>query len=303
VSDRLEGSDPGPARARGPGSADVASFWARNTPHEDALDPFYEKFVDFAIAPSARARPLRILELGCGLGLLSSYLRERLAAEVVGMDVAPALLELARRRAGALGTGLAFVAGDVTRPPFAPGQRFDVVTGISILHEVPADAFPAMIAAIGGLLAPGGFGVFLENSAFNPLIVGARALTPRRLRLSHPGERPFDPVRFAMIERAFPVARRDCVGVVLFRRLYTQFLARRLRGPGLSSLCSWLDLMATRWLPPGLGLWLSYQQVVSFSRSGSLHRALDFDVVPRPWRPAYLSKGGAGPPPPALGRP
>lgn len=69
---------------------------------------------------SARSR---ILEVGCGTGAVTSWLRERTLAKVFGVDLEVAAV----RFANTVDRGASFAAGDGLHLPFAAGQ-FDAVT-------------------------------------------------------------------------------------------------------------------------------------------------------------------------------
>jgi len=90
----------------------------------------------------------RLLDVACGPGLVSQAAAER-AAEPVGLDVAPAMVE----RASARRPDLTFVEGDAHRLPFEAGS-FDAVTmSFGILHlSRPETA----LAEACRVLAPGG---------------------------------------------------------------------------------------------------------------------------------------------------
>jgi SAM-dependent methyltransferase len=106
-----------------------------------------------------RSVPKRILDIGCNGGL-HALEWSRLGAEVVGVDVAPVAIELARRRADGR-PGLRFEVADVLEGGFDRWGRFDLVTALGgvfncIERTDLVDAFRAVRAA----LAPGGDFVF-----------------------------------------------------------------------------------------------------------------------------------------------
>jgi ubiquinone/menaquinone biosynthesis C-methylase UbiE len=75
------------------------------------------------------ARGQRVLEVGCGTGLILSRIA-RCAAHATGLDVSPGMLRTARER------GLRVVLGSATRLPFAD-QSFDLVCSFKVLAHVP----------------------------------------------------------------------------------------------------------------------------------------------------------------------
>lgn len=98
----------------------------------------------------------RVLDVGCGTGVLTRVLaRWPNVASVVGVDLAPALLEKARAAAAEM-PNVRFEEGDGRSLPFE-GAMFDIVTSDSMLSHVPSpeqaigEAFRVLRA--GGCLA------------------------------------------------------------------------------------------------------------------------------------------------------
>jgi ubiquinone/menaquinone biosynthesis C-methylase UbiE len=96
----------------------------------------------------------RILEVGCGRGValppVALLTRPR---ELVGLDVDPALLAVARRRLERRGIDAQLVHGDVRSLPF-PAASFDVVIDFGTVWHI-ADAERAL-QEIARVLVPGG---------------------------------------------------------------------------------------------------------------------------------------------------
>jgi SAM-dependent methyltransferase len=110
------------------------------------------------------------LELACGTGRLTIPIARALVAEgrrLTGLDVAPAMLEAARRKAADAGVAVELVVGDMRR--FAFDRRFDTifVAFNSLLHLTTNDELRDCIACVREHLAPGGAFVF---DIFNPSI-------------------------------------------------------------------------------------------------------------------------------------
>jgi 2-polyprenyl-6-hydroxyphenyl methylase/3-demethylubiquinone-9 3-methyltransferase len=116
---------------------------------------------------------LRLLDIGCGGGLLSEPMA-RLGAEVVGADAAARNIPVARLHAEQ--SGLAIDYRHTTAEALAAaGERFDVVLNMEVVEHVPDPA--AYLAACASLLKPGGLMVCstLNRTArsFALAIVGA----------------------------------------------------------------------------------------------------------------------------------
>ncbi|HKA90885.1 MAG TPA: methyltransferase [Haliangiales bacterium] len=89
---------------------------------------------DFAAA----GRPRRILDLGCGNGVVGLALGLRFpAAEIVGVELDPTMAALARRNAELNGARLEVVEGDLARPASLPlaAASFDLVVTNPPFHR------------------------------------------------------------------------------------------------------------------------------------------------------------------------
>ncbi len=94
----------------------------------------------------------RVLDVGCGDGLLACVAAARGAA-VTGIDPDPAMLAAARRRAAGAGLELNLRYGTITHLPFPDGS-FDIVTAITVLCFVPEAG--AAFREMARMLRPGG---------------------------------------------------------------------------------------------------------------------------------------------------
>lgn len=114
-------------------------------------DQFCAAFGRDAAAPLP-LRGLRVLDAGCGGGLLAEPLA-RLGARVTGVDAAPEALEVARRHARQGGLALRYEEG-TAESLAAAGERFDAVTALEIVEHV-AD-LESFLDALANLVKPGG---------------------------------------------------------------------------------------------------------------------------------------------------
>ena len=103
-------------------------------------------------------RGCRCIDLGCGPGGNLGLLELLDPALIVGVDVSPLALDLARDGR----PGAALVRADISRDlPFAD-NTFDVVTIFNVLYHswIPSDA--AVLAEVRRILRPGGVALFTE---------------------------------------------------------------------------------------------------------------------------------------------
>jgi len=95
----------------------------------------------------ALPRGARILEVGCGRGVaLPEFARRLVPAALVGVDIDPALVALARRRVAQHGVAATVVEGDVRDLPFETG-RFDLVVDFGTCYHA-ADSLAGRRAAL-----------------------------------------------------------------------------------------------------------------------------------------------------------
>lgn len=143
---------------------------------------------------------LRVLDIGCGGGLLSEPLA-RIGADMVGADASATNIAIAERHAAVGGLGIDYRA-TTAEALSAEGETFDAVLAMEIVEHV-ADV-EAFVAACAGMVRPGGLVVFATiNRTLKALalaIVGAEYV----LRWLPRGTHSYDKlVRPLELERAF----------------------------------------------------------------------------------------------------
>jgi len=104
-----------------------------------------------------------ILEIGCGAGYFTKELA-RSGADIVGIDVSPELLEIAK--ANCLTSNVRYEIQDACALTYS-NATFDSVVGSSILHHLEIE--PAL-QEISRVLKPGGTIYFTEPNMLNPQI-------------------------------------------------------------------------------------------------------------------------------------
>ncbi len=77
----------------------------------------------------------RALEIGCGAGFVAAGLNDRYGTSVVGVDIDPEQIKIARERQGER-EGLRFLEADAANLPFKD-EEFDLVISQMVLHHIP----------------------------------------------------------------------------------------------------------------------------------------------------------------------
>lgn len=161
--------------------AEAFAFWV-----EAASPKRYDLLLD-------RLLPTRVgevLDIGCGPGYLSLHLAAR-AEHVVGFDLSPAMIRIARRyRDEARYRNIDFLVGDAHCMPFT-SKSFDLVVSDTTLHDTEISV---TLPIIRELVRPGGLIVLRDKITHNrkraasPLwqLLGAVRSFPRYVRRSGP---------------------------------------------------------------------------------------------------------------------
>jgi SAM-dependent methyltransferase len=103
------------------------------------------------------------LDVGCGPGLVARHLSGRVSS-LHGVDVSEAMVERAR----AAVPEAEFRVSEANRIPYEDGF-FDLAFTVCVLHHVPGDERPGLIAEMGRVTRPGGLVVVFEHNPWNPL--------------------------------------------------------------------------------------------------------------------------------------
>jgi len=143
-----------------------------------------------------------VLEIGCGDGA-NAILLAKLGAQVLGVDVSQASIELAEKRAALNGVrdSVRFVCSPLELVNLPP-NHFDAIVGVAILHHIIA-SLDLVLRRLAASAKPSGTFMFAEPINFNP--------TLRRIRLSlpvhteaTPDERPLEKSDIDVIRHAIP---------------------------------------------------------------------------------------------------
>jgi 2-polyprenyl-6-hydroxyphenyl methylase/3-demethylubiquinone-9 3-methyltransferase len=166
------------------------------------------------IAERAPLAGSRVLDVGCGGGLLSEALA-RGGARVTGIDLAPGMIEVARLHAAESQLDIDYRGTAAEELAGTAAESFDIVTCMEMLEHVPAPA--AMTATLARLLRPGG-ALFVSTlnrnlKSFLLAIVGAEYLLRLIPRGTHEYERLIRPAELARWGRAAGLTLHELAGI------------------------------------------------------------------------------------------
>ena len=174
-----------------PLSADIGSFQQHGSAFWDVQGPYRTlhqinparlQFVERFVVLSG----LRVLDVGCGGGILSEALAER-GASVLGIDLAESALQAAE--AHRAGQAVEYRL-ESSRETAARGEVFDVVTCMEMLEHVADPA--AVLRDIHALLKPGGWAFFSTINRTLKARLGAVYAAEYLLRLVPQGTHQYD---------------------------------------------------------------------------------------------------------------
>ena len=174
-----------------PLSADIGSFQQHGSAFWDVQGPYRTlhqinparlQFVERFVVLSG----LRVLDVGCGGGILSEALAER-GASVLGIDLAESALQAAE--AHRAGQAVEYRL-ESSRETAARGEVFDVVTCLEMLEHVADPA--AVLRDIHALLKPGGWAFFSTINRTFKARLGAVYAAEYLLRLVPQGTHQYD---------------------------------------------------------------------------------------------------------------
>jgi 2-polyprenyl-6-hydroxyphenyl methylase / 3-demethylubiquinone-9 3-methyltransferase len=166
------------------------------------------------VAKRAKLAQQRILDVGCGGGLLAESLA-RSGAVVTGIDLAPAMIEVARLHAQESQLNIDYQLCSAEQYAQRSERPFDVITCMELIEHVPDPA--GLLQAIARLLRPGGqFFISTINRnlrSFLLAIVGAEYVLKLIPRGTHEYARLLRPSELARFARAANLSLRDVSGI------------------------------------------------------------------------------------------
>ncbi len=176
-------SKPGP----GPGHR-LFDVWSRFYDVPWVQRATYRPVHDAVLPALKDRRPARVLDVGCGTGLLTSRMRSELPrSQVVGCDFSAGMLERARRHS----RRVRWVQGNALQLPFGD-ESFEALVSTEAFHWFPDQS--AALAEFFRVLVPGGHllvalanarvGLLSEVTRVGSRLLGGPLYWPTRRRLS-----------------------------------------------------------------------------------------------------------------------
>lgn len=199
----------------------------------DCLHPFTPAERPFAILGDVRGK--RIFELGCGDGGNSVLLALK-GAEVVGIDISPRAIEIAKNRARLHGVEhrTEFYALPVETYLERAAAKFDIICGFAVLHHL-LPVLDGVMASLKRMGREETVYLFTEPIAISRVLRAMRKILPLNAHAT-PDERPLETADIEIIRRHLPNAK-------LYLQLFLgRFWARFIGGRVEDYSALWLAL-------------------------------------------------------------
>jgi 2-polyprenyl-6-hydroxyphenyl methylase/3-demethylubiquinone-9 3-methyltransferase len=213
----------------------AATWWNRSGPmrplhvvNELRLGHVLEQIARRFGRPVGALQGLRILDVGCGAGLMCEPLASR-GAQVVGIDAAAKNIAAARLHAAAGGLQIDYRVGE-PQAALASGESFHVLLLLEVVEHV--DDVPAFVRDAVAHLAPGGL---LLASTINrtprswlAAIVGAEVVFRVLPRGTHRWSQFVRPEELAQAATACGLTESECRGMAYLPAVHRAWWTRDL---------------------------------------------------------------------------
>jgi len=187
-------------------------WWDKNSEFKPlhAINPLRLNFIDEAVVLNGK----RVLDVGCGGGILSESMAER-GADVTGIDLGEKALKVAKLHQLESGSKVDYQLIAVEDLANQQPASFDVVTCMEMLEHVPNPA--SIINACAKLVKPGG-SVFFSTINRNPksylfAVIGAEYVLNMLPKGTHEYEKFIKPSELSAWARDFGLNVQEMKGM------------------------------------------------------------------------------------------
>lgn len=194
----------------------ASRWWDRNGPMRPlhAMNPARTAWVMRRVRARFGSSRVRVLDVGCGAGLLSESLT-RAGCAVTGIDAAGEVIAVARAHAAGQGLEINYQAVEAGSL-LASGIRFPVITALEVIEHVPDPL--DFLQTLSSLLEPGGM-LFISTLNRTPQsLVVAKIGAEYLLRVlptgTHDWRKFITPGELADLCRAAALCTTDVAGLV-----------------------------------------------------------------------------------------
>lgn len=120
--------------------------------YDKYIEPFTATVRQIGLRMYPPREGMRVLDIGCGTGTNLSFYHPA-GCEVFGIDLSPAMVEMARKK---LGDRAEILLGDASQMPYVD-NLYDLVTTVMTLHEMPDQIRSTVISEMIRVLKPNGY--------------------------------------------------------------------------------------------------------------------------------------------------
>lgn len=204
----------------------------------------------------------RVLDFGCGTGVLTAWLAAR-GADVTAVDLSAGSIERAKELLDQLGLQATFLAEDINSIGEGADLEFDRIAGRYALHHVDPGA---VAPGLGACLAEDGCSAFVETMNTNPALRLARDHLVGKLGIPRLGTLDESPLTMVDVELLSASLGPSTIrlGQMAFLRIFDRQVLR-YRSTKASRGLAAVDSLLLRCKPL---TFLSYHQVLVFDRRG-----------------------------------
>jgi SAM-dependent methyltransferase len=138
-------------------------YWVKNRDGNLRFDEMSSAIFSELLRNCGDMRGKKVLEAGCGRGIISAKLAE-LGADVHLLDISPEALQIARKHFASKKIAASFTEGDILGPPFGE-STFDIVWNAGVMEHFEGALQLKATRGIADIVKPGGLFITFNPSA------------------------------------------------------------------------------------------------------------------------------------------